>query len=66
MTTNVSRQVQNLSDAFSIIGGFMAILTVVLKIAIGWYQELLFYSGIINEIYREVDYSKGNNVPLKS
>jgi|LauGreDrversion4_2_1035121.scaffolds.fasta_scaffold190901_1 hypothetical protein len=55
VSTNTERQVQNLTYAFSIIGGFMGIITMIMKVMIGWLQEQLFYSGIINEIYKSFD-----------
>jgi hypothetical protein len=33
----------------------MGIITMFIKVMIGWLQEQLFYSGIIKEIYKSFD-----------
>jgi len=52
-----TRSVQNLSFAFSIIGGFLGIVMTLGNFLIGWLQEHLFYSGLIADIYKCKDFN---------
>ena len=45
------RRVQTLSFAMSIIGGMMGLVISIIIVGMGWMQEQLFYSSIMNKIF---------------
>lgn len=50
-THNHERKVQTLSFAMSIIGGLIGLITSIIIVVMGWIQESLFYSSIMNKIF---------------
>jgi hypothetical protein len=49
------RRVQTLAFAMSIIGGLLGLVTSIVLVAMGWIQEQLFYSSIMNKIFFYLD-----------
>ena len=48
---SIERQVQNLTFAFSIVGGLMGIVLMIAQFFVGLFQEHLFYSSIMRQVY---------------